>query len=81
VRIITALVPLAEMLAYAHDLHSRTRGRGSFEMQFARYQPCIPPENSDHDRDSMVGVPRTPTPTRRDSGVAVPEPGDDKRED
>ena len=72
-RFITALVPLAEMFGYATDLRTRTRGRGAFEMQFARYQPCDPPQNSDDDHDS-VGVPRKTAPTGRDSGVALPEP-------
>jgi elongation factor G len=79
VRIITALVPLAEMFGYATDLHSRTRGRGTFEMQFALYQPCDPPENNAHGNDSMVGVPRKPMPTRRDSSVALPEPVEGER--
>jgi elongation factor G len=79
--IISALVPLAEMFGYATDLRSRTRGRGTFAMQFARYQPCDPPENEDHGHDSMVGVPRKPMPTRRDSSVALPEPVEDDRGD
>jgi elongation factor G len=74
VRVITARVPLAGMFGYANDLHSRTRERGSFEMQFALYQPCDPPETNDHGDDSMVGVPRKPMPTRRDSSIALPEP-------
>lgn len=36
-RVITALVPLAEMFAYAGDLRSRTQGRASFTMQFHSY--------------------------------------------
>lgn len=80
-QIITALVPLAEMFGYATDLRSRTRGRGTFAMQFALYQPCDPPENNDYGSDSMVGVPRTPMPTRRDSSVALPEPVEDDRGD
>jgi elongation factor G len=34
---ITALVPLAEMLTYATTLNSHTAGRGSYTMEFARY--------------------------------------------
>jgi elongation factor G len=78
-QIINALVPLAEMFGYAIDLRSRTRGRGTFAMQFALYQPCDPPENKDHGNESMVGVPRQPLPTRRDSSVALPEPREDDR--
>jgi elongation factor G len=35
---ITALVPQAEMRHYATDLRSITQGRGSFKMEFARYE-------------------------------------------
>jgi elongation factor G len=35
---ITALVPQAEMRHYATDLRSITQGRGSFSMEFARYE-------------------------------------------
>jgi elongation factor G len=80
-QIITALVPLAEMFGYATDLRSRTCGRGTFAMQFAFYQPCDPPGNKDYGSDSMVGIPRKPMPTRRDSSVAVPEPVEDDRGD
>jgi elongation factor G len=34
---ITALVPMAEMLTYATMLNSLTAGRGSYAMEFARY--------------------------------------------
>jgi len=73
-----ACVPLSQMFGYATDLRSRTRGRGTFVMQLARYEVCDPDENQDTGADSMVGAPRKPTPTRRDSSVALPEPrGDD----
>ncbi len=36
--VITALVPLAEVLAYATPLNSLTGGRGSYVMEFARYE-------------------------------------------
>jgi len=36
--IITASVPLSEMFGYATSLRSRTQGRGSFTMHFARYE-------------------------------------------
>jgi translation elongation factor EF-G len=81
IQIIYALVPLAELFGYASDLRSRTHGRGTFAMQFALYQPCDPPEDNDHGNDSMVGVPRKPMPTRRDSSVALPEPVEDDRGD
>jgi elongation factor G len=81
IQIITALVPLAEMFGNASDLRSRTCGRGTFAMQFAFYQPCDRPEDKDYGSDSMVGVPRKPMPTRRDSNVALPEPVEDDRGD
>jgi translation elongation factor EF-G len=71
---IDARVPLSRMFGYATDLRSRTRGRGTFSMQFAHYQPCDPGENQDTADDLPVGAPRKPTPTLRDSSVALPEP-------
>ncbi len=43
-RVITAEVPLAEMQRYSIDLRSITSGRGSFEMEFARYEEAPPQE-------------------------------------
>ena len=37
-RIIKSSVPLSEMFGYATELRSRTQGRGSFTMHFARYE-------------------------------------------
>ena len=36
--VIDALVPLSEMFGYATDLRSRSQGRGTFTMQFERYE-------------------------------------------
>ncbi len=36
-QVIKAEAPMAEMLTYANDLTSMTQGRGSFSMQFGRY--------------------------------------------
>jgi elongation factor G len=38
-QVITADVPLREMFGYATDLRSKTQGRGTFSMQFSRYEP------------------------------------------
>jgi elongation factor G len=37
-QVIKASVPLSEMFGYATELRSRTQGRGSFTMHFARYE-------------------------------------------
>ena len=37
-QIIHAMVPLSEMFGYATDLRSKTQGRGTYTMQFARYE-------------------------------------------
>jgi elongation factor G len=42
---IRAQVPLAQMFGYATELRSRTQGRGTFTMEFARYEP-LPPEGA-----------------------------------
>jgi elongation factor G len=79
--VIRASVPLAALFGYATDLRARTRGRGTYTMQFERYQPFRPDESSDdEDRDSLVGVPLRPLPTLRASGIALPEPDDDRIE-
>ncbi len=39
---ITALVPMAEMLTYANQLHSLTSGRGLYTMEFSHYEE-VPP--------------------------------------
>ncbi|HEV2817718.1 MAG TPA: hypothetical protein VGW40_10940, partial [Allosphingosinicella sp.] len=42
VQVIDAQVPLATMFGYATDLRSRTQGRATYTMQFAKYSP-VPP--------------------------------------
>jgi elongation factor G len=39
IKVIDASVPLAEMFGYATSLRSMTQGRGSFTMEFSRYEP------------------------------------------
>ncbi|MGQ9688017.1 MAG: elongation factor G [Desulfobaccales bacterium] len=41
-QVITAHVPMAEVLLYAPDLISKTGGRGSFDMEFSHYEE-VPP--------------------------------------
>jgi elongation factor G len=41
-QVITAQVPMSEVLLYAPDLISKTGGRGSFEMEFSHYEE-VPP--------------------------------------
>ena len=36
--VIPAEVPLAEMFGYSNDLRSMTQGKGSFSMEFLKYQ-------------------------------------------
>ena len=38
-QVVTADVPLAEMFGYATDLRSRSQGRATYHMSFARYEP------------------------------------------
>jgi len=54
VRIIDAEVPLAEMFGYATDLRSKTQGRASYTMQFARYDE-VPEEISNRVLDRLYG--------------------------
>ena len=37
---VTAEVPLAEMSKYATELRSMTQGRGSYVVEFDRYEPA-----------------------------------------
>jgi len=36
--VITSEVPLSEMFGYSNDLRSMTQGKGSFSMEFLKYQ-------------------------------------------
>ena len=41
-QVLEAEVPLAELSKYATELRSMTQGRGTFEMEFARYEVVTP---------------------------------------
>jgi elongation factor G len=43
-KVIRASLPLVEMFGYGRDLHSMTRGRANFLMQFARYEVAPKPD-------------------------------------
>jgi elongation factor G len=76
---VRALVPLAGLFGYGSDFRSRTVGRGTWSMQFEAFVPVPAPD--DGDPDSAVGVPRSPAPSPRNSGVALPEPDNDDVEE
>lgn len=42
-QVISAEAPLSEIMKYATDLRSMTQGRGSYELEFARYEE-VPPQ-------------------------------------
>lgn len=72
---IRASVPLEGLFGYSTDVSARTRGRATWSIHFERYVP-LDEAGGDPDRDALVGVPRKPAPTRRESSVAMPEPDD-----
>src|SRR6056297_141481 len=39
VKVVAAKVPLSNMFGYATDMRSKTQGRGSYSMEFSRYEP------------------------------------------
>jgi elongation factor G len=79
--VLHARVPLAELFGYATDLRTRTFGRDAFKTRFYRYQPRRVSGGEDGGRESMVGAPLRPKPNLRVSGVALPEPDDDRDDD
>ncbi len=52
--IVRALVPLANMFGYATDLRSNTQGRGTFSMEFSKYEQV--PSNVEAEIISKSGV-------------------------
>ncbi len=76
-RIISAVVPLAELFGYDADVRQRTRGRGAFSQQFDSYQAVREdPGATDDDRGARVGAPLKPVSPQRPSAIALPEPED-----
>ena len=51
---IRAMVPLAEMFGYATDIRSKTQGRGTFSMEFAKYEQV--PSNVEKEIIEKSGV-------------------------
>ena len=51
---IRAIVPLAEMFGYATDIRSKTQGRGTFSMEFSKYEQV--PSNIETEIISKSGV-------------------------
>ena len=74
-RVIRALVSLANLFGYTSELHSKTYGHASYAAEFHAFLPCEI-AGDDDDRDSPVRAPRPPAPTPRDSAIALPEPDD-----
>ena len=80
-RIISAVVPLAELFGYCTTLRQLTRGRGAFSQQFDSYQVVRDdPGGTDDDRSARVGVPLKPVSPQRPSAIALPEPEDEHPE-
>jgi elongation factor G len=75
---IRALVPLAEIIGYATELRSITRGRASYSARFAKYEqaPSLPPSE-----DDGIGVtankPWKPKPKRGAEAAELPYSGSD----
>ena len=74
--IITAHVPLADLLGFEGHLGAETYGHVSCSIRFAHYQPVIQGPAADDDRTSRVGSPRPRGPDLRTGGASVPEPED-----
>ncbi|GBF22839.1 elongation factor G [Candidatus Gastranaerophilus sp. (ex Termes propinquus)] len=53
---VRALVPLAEMFGYATDIRSKTQGRGTFSMEFSKYEQV--PTNIETEIVAKSGVSR-----------------------
>jgi elongation factor G len=52
-QVITAVVPLEPMFGYSTDVRSRTQGRATYTMKFARFEPV--PKNVEQVLLSKIG--------------------------
>ena len=53
-QIVEAEVPMGEMVSYAIDLRSMTQGRGSFTLEFSRYEEAL--KNLKDNKDKEAGL-------------------------
>jgi elongation factor G len=79
--VVLASTPLAELFGYTTYLRNLTIGRGTVLMRFERYRPCHLAGEGDGSRDSLVGAPLVPHSQPRVSGIALPEPDDERDDD
>jgi elongation factor G len=68
-QVITAAVPLAEMIGYGRELRSNTQGRAFHSMKFARYEAASRPEESGDDYPYVTA--KRPTGSKPGSGSAA----------
>jgi elongation factor G len=74
---IVSRIPLAELFGFERELRTRTGAPSQVVISLADYQ-VVEPEDDDPDgsRGPQVRSPRRPQPSRRISGIALPEPDD-----
>ncbi len=56
VRVVKAIVPLAEMFGYATELRSKTQGRATFTMQFSHYERMPAPLAEEIERKAKLAA-------------------------
>ena len=74
--IVRAFVPLAELSGFDSHLLTMSYGRATHVIQFDRYQPVPPRWGAGEEDGPCVRAPVAPSPTRHQSGIALPEPDD-----
>lgn len=55
-RVVTALVPLANMFGFANKLRSMSEGRAQYSMEFHRYEQVPAPQDDDPDFRPAIGM-------------------------